>query len=202
MRRSVVIAVMGVVAAAALVCNWACQSLTPEQQRTVDVATAALTDAAAKAEVIKKTFDAYVAEYNAIKARIDGGDSIPAAVVARYQQLVALISQTKNDVQDSVAKVTTAKDALAKALDAGVKWYNFLQPVLLILCGVATGFFPAAAPALAVAKTVIQAIGVVSAKDPAAGQVIKDAVLTQSRENGTEAAVDAAVQKHDPPKDA
>jgi hypothetical protein len=73
---------------------------------------------------------------------------------------------------------------------------------MLILLGVAGGFFPGAAPAIAIAKTVIQAVGAVAAKDPAAGQVIKDAVLAQSRKDGTETSLDKLVQRVDPPKAA
>jgi len=200
MRRGIIIAVLGLLAATGLVGMWGCESLTPAQQQTVDVATAALTDAAKKAETVKATFDAYAVEYDTIKKRVDAGESIPAVMVSRYQQLAGLLAQTKTDVVEAVAKVTTAKDALTRALDAGVKWYSFLQPVLLILLGVAGGFFPAAAPALAVARTVIQAVGAVAAKDPAAGDVIKEAVLAQSRLNGTETVLDKIVQRVDPPK--
>lgn len=202
MRRGVIIGLLGLLAALGLVGVWGCQSLTPEQQQKVDVASAALSDAATKAETVKATFDAYAKEYDAIKTRVDAGEAIPAVLVSRYQQLAGLLAQTKTDVVEAVAKVTDAKAKLQEALDAGVKWYNFLQPVMLILLGVAGGFFPGAAPAIAIAKTVIQAVGAVAAKDPAAGQVIKDAVLAQSRKDGTETSLDKLVQRVDPPKAA
>jgi hypothetical protein len=199
MRRGVIIGLLGLVAALGLVGVWGCQSLTPEQQQKVDVANAALAEAAKQAEVVKTTFDGYVKEYDAIKSRIDAGESIPAVLVARYQQLFALISQSKTDVVESVAKVTDAKVKLKEAIDAGVKWYSFVSPILLILLGVAGGYFPAAAPAIAIAKTLIQGGAAFCAANPDKAQAYKDTVLDKSRDNKNETAVDNLVQKYDPP---
>jgi hypothetical protein len=200
MRRGVVIGVLGLVAALGLVGVWGCQSLTPEQQQKVDAASTALTDAAKKAEAVKATFDAYAKEYDAIKTRVDAGESIPAVLVSRYQQLAGLLAQTKVDVVEAVEKVKTAKASLVEALDAGVKWYSFLQPVLLILLGVAGGYFPAAAPALGALRTVIQGVSVYAKANPAQGDVLKKAILAKSREPGVKnkLTVDGYVQRFDP----
>lgn len=178
-----------------------CVTYTPEQQALITKSNVALSDAAKTAEQVKATFDAYAAEYDGIKKRVDAGEAIPAILVSRYTQLAALIFQAKNDVQESVAKVTTAKVALKEAIDSGVPWYAAI-PWATILVGalsLAGGYFPAAASAFAIARTVIQAVGTVTAKDPAAGQVIKDAVLAQSRADGTETSLDKLVQRVDPP---
>jgi hypothetical protein len=177
-----------------------CAALTPEQKAKVDAATAALNDAVAQATAVKATFDAYVVEYKAIKAQVDAGASLPAALVARYAQLSDLIKQGAATVQTAVEKVQVAKKALEDAQGSGVPWYSWALPILSALLGLGAGYFPGAAPAIAAAQAIIKGVATVTAADPKAGQAVKDAVLDSSRALGVEAKVDAMVQKYDPPK--
>lgn len=179
-----------------------CQvELTPEQQALVDKSNAALKAAADQVAVVQTTVDGYIAEYKTIKAKIDSGESIPAILASRFAELTALIKGGVADIQTSVAKVTDAKKALEEAMNAGVKWYNsqILINIVLLLCGAAGVYFPVAAPAIAAIKTVVQAVAVVNKVNPAAGALVKKAVLTQSREVGdNELSVDSYIQRYDP----
>jgi hypothetical protein len=179
-----------------------CQTLTPEQQVKANAAQAAMTDATAQLAKIRGMVDGWIAEYNAIKARIDAGESIPAALVARYAELSKLISQGAADVQSAIAKVQTAKKAYDDAIAAGVAWYNNIpwSGIAGALLGIVGIYFPVVRPATMAAQAVIQGVAAVAAKDSAAGQLAKDAVLSSSRALGVETVVDNLVQKYDPPK--
>ena len=182
-----------------------CQEMTPEQRAKADAAKAAFNEAAATAEKAKAIMAAHVQEFNAIKIRVDAGESIPAVLVSRYAELSQLIAKDVIDVQDAVTKFNAAKKANDEAAAAGVAWYNRVdwwtvgKVAAGIAVGVASVYFPLAAPAAKAAQAGIVAVAAVNAKDPAAGQAIKDAVLEASRALGVEAKMDALVQKYDPP---
>lgn len=197
--RYIGIAVLGLV-------MMGCQSVTPEQKAKADAAKTAFNEAAKTAESVQAILAAHVQEYNAIKVRVDAGEAIPAVLVSRYVELSKLIAKDVVDVKDAVAKYDAAKKANDEAAAAGVAWYNRVDWLTIgkvaagIALGVASIYFPVAAPAIKAAQSGIMAVAAVNAKDPVAGQVMKDAVLDASRALGVEAKVDALVQKYDPPK--
>lgn len=186
--------------------TFGCQTLTPEQKAKADMARAAFTDAGAVVASTKTQLELFLAEWRLIKGRIDAGESIPAVLAARFARLGELITGAITDYQAAVVRFEAAKKASEEAALAGVSWYNRVDWWTVgkfatgLAVGVASIWFPLTAPAMKAAQAVVLAVSAVNAKDQAAGQLVKDAVLASSRALGVEARVDALVQKFDPPK--
>jgi hypothetical protein len=179
-----------------------CQVLTPEQRAKADAAQSALQSATQELQTLQTNLAAWVAEYQSIKSLVDAGQTLPAAVLARYSQLRALIAQSAADVQSAIDKCKSAQKAYDDAIAAGSAWYNNIpwQGIAGILLGIAGIYFPVVRPAAAAAQAIIQGVAATTTQNPAAGQLVKNSVLEASRTLGVEARVDALVQKYDPPR--
>jgi len=178
----------------------ACQPLTPEQQEKVDEAEADFNEAHAAVETIAETMKQNVAEYEAIKQRIDLGESLPAAVISRYAQLRDLIRKNAEDVKVAVARFRDAKQSFDDAKAAGVPWYQvILQPVLGIAAGVAGTYFPFLRPVLLAAQSMAIGVRNYTRANPDEGKEVKKAIAKASDVSPkTVAMVHRIAQKVDP----
>lgn len=185
-----------------------CQDKTPEQKAKQDAAFAAQREAADKLAKVESVFNAHVKEYNEIKAMIDAGQDIPAVLVTKFDKLKGLITEDYALFKEAKASFDNAKKTYDEATAAGLAWYDKIDwwTVGKVAAGIAVGvagvYFPVAAPAVRAAQACITAVSAVNAKDPSAGQLVKDAVLDASRALKVEAKVDALVQRFDPPAQA
>lgn len=178
-----------------------CKTMTPEQQAVADRAQAAYTAAGQRVEAIAGTIEAHIAEYDAIRARIAAGETLPEAIKARYAELAALLQADRTNYEGLKAALAEAKKARDAALAAGVPWYESIPWGLIgsVLVGAAGVYFPVARPAAMAAQAVIQGIANHSSTDSAGGATLKGTVLDSARAMGIEAYLDKLVQKYDPP---